>query len=139
MIRTYMDSGALITAYRGSAPPSMRAISILNDPNREFVTSEFVRLEVMPKPKYFQRSDEIAFYEAYFASAVMSAPITPNLVQLALTRASAFGLSAVDALHIAAAETLQANEIVTSERPTSPLLRVTTIQVISLVSHPQHP
>lgn len=58
--------------------------------------------------------------------------ITPALIQRALQRGSEFGLGAVDALHVAAAELAQADELVTSERATSPICRVTSVRVISL-------
>jgi predicted nucleic acid-binding protein len=134
MIVSYVDSGVLIAAYRGSTPIAALALAMLNDQNREFVTSEFVRLEVIPKPAYHHRSGEIAFYEAYFSATKRSALITPTLVQLAMRRAVAYGLSAIDALHVAAAESVGADELLTSERVTSPLLRITTIRVVSLQS-----
>lgn len=132
MIRTFIDSGVLIEAFRGSSATAVSALAILNDVNREFVTSEFVRLEVLPKPVFHRRVLEVAFYNAYFATVAQSAPITRALIRLALRRAEEFGLSAVDALHVAAAETTGAVELVTTERPTSPLSRVTSIQVISI-------
>lgn len=134
MIRTYVDSGVLIAAFRGSSVVAAQALAVLSDTNREFVTSEFVHLEVMPKPTYQRRVIEIAFYNAYFAATVQSAPITRALVRRAMRRAEEFGLSAVDALHVAAAKTTGAAELITAERPTSPLSRVTSIHVVSL--HP---
>lgn len=134
MIRTYLDSSVLIEAQRASGPLAGHALAVLNDPNRTFVTSEFVRLEVLPKPTYYRRFAEVAFYNAYFAVATRSVAITRPLVGLAMQRAETFGLSAIDALHIAAAETAHADELVTAEKPTSPLMRVLTIRVVSL--HP---
>lgn len=132
MIRTFVDSGVLIEAFRGSSAIATSALAILNDTNREFVTSEFVRLEVLPKPTFQRRLIEVAFYNAFFATVAQSAPITKALVRLAMQRAERFGLSAVDALHIAAAETAGAAELITTERPTSPLSRVTSIRVVSI-------
>lgn len=134
MVRTFLDAGILIAAFRAAGPLAAPAAAILNDANREFVTSEFVRLEVLPKPTYLKRSAEVAFHDAYFATAVLSVPITAALAQLAMRRAEMFGLSAVDALHVAAAEIAAADELVTSERTTSPLLRVSSIRVVTL--HP---
>ncbi len=141
MIKTYLDSGVLIAAHRGTASILIAAASILNDPNREFVTSEFVRLEVLPKPKYHGRTAEVTFYDGYFATVTQVVPLDSALVQLGMQRAETFGLSAVDALHVAAAETGGAEKLVTAERPTSPLLRVTTIRVTSIhpVSAPSSP
>lgn len=134
MIMTYVDSSALIESQRALGALAGLALAVLNDPNRRYVTSDFVRLEVLPKPIYYRRTAEVAFYNAYFAAASRSVAITRSLVGLAVQRAEAFGLSAVDALHVAAAELAHADELITAERPTSPLLRVTTIRVVSL--HP---
>jgi hypothetical protein len=90
-----------------------------------------VRLEVLPKPTFQRRHIEVAFYNAFFANAVQSVSLTRALVRLAMRRAEDFGLSAVDALHAAAAETATA-ELITAERPTSPLSRVTSIRVVSI-------
>lgn len=134
MIRTFVDSGVLIEAFRGSSVIATSALALLNDANREFVTSEFVRLEVLPKPTFQHRLIEVSFYNAFFATVAQSAPITRALVRLAMRRAEEFGISAVDALHVAAAETTGAAELITAERPTSPLSRVTAIHVVSI--HP---
>ncbi|OCQ99146.1 hypothetical protein BCD64_22865 [Nostoc sp. MBR 210] len=64
--KTYIDSGVLITAFRGVESISIRANSILNDENREFVSSQFVKLEVLPKAIYNQLQNETDFYETLF-------------------------------------------------------------------------
>ena len=65
MIRTYLDAGVLIAAARGKEPIAIRALEILDDPNRQFVSSIFLRLELLPKPTYFKNSSEVEFYEAW--------------------------------------------------------------------------
>jgi predicted nucleic acid-binding protein len=131
-MKTFVDSGILIEAYRGSTSLAISALSVITDATREFVTSDFVRLEVLPKATYQGRQDEIDFYMAFFDGATLSIPTTTTLVRRAFQIAETFGLSAVDALHVAAAERANADELVTAERPTSPLTRVTTIRVISI-------
>lgn len=42
MIRTFIDSGVLIAAARSSGSVSDRALEILEDENREFISSIFV-------------------------------------------------------------------------------------------------
>src|SRR2546430_2263132 len=54
-IRTFVDSGVLITAARGSGESANDALAMLDDPDREFVSSFFIQLEVIPKPSYFNR------------------------------------------------------------------------------------
>jgi hypothetical protein len=56
------------------------------------------------------------------------------LVRSAVSRALEFGLSAMDALHVAAALVLGAEELVTIEKPGRPIHRVTAIAVTTI--HP---
>ena len=59
------DSGVLISAYQGTNEVSLKAILILNDVNRQFMTSSFVQLEVLSKAIYHQQTTEIEFYETF--------------------------------------------------------------------------
>jgi hypothetical protein len=54
------------------------------------------------------------------------------LVQEAYEEAQATGLAALDALHVAAARRVGAEELVTSEGPTKPLHRARKLKVITL-------
>jgi hypothetical protein len=45
MTLTFVDSGELIAAGRGTHAASAAAIAVLADPTRQFVTSDFARLE----------------------------------------------------------------------------------------------
>jgi predicted nucleic acid-binding protein len=47
--RTFVDAGVLIAAARGGTEQSRRAMAVLDDPEREFVASPFLRLEVLPQ------------------------------------------------------------------------------------------
>lgn len=55
VIRTFLDAGVLIAAFRSRNTVSTPALTLLDDPGRVFVTSDYVRLEVLPKPLYFRR------------------------------------------------------------------------------------
>jgi hypothetical protein len=46
MTRTFIDSGVLIAATRGTGGIAQTALTIIADPNREFVSSIFLKLEV---------------------------------------------------------------------------------------------
>jgi hypothetical protein len=50
MTRTYLDANILIAAFQGEGDGAMAAIAALDDPDREFVVSDFLRLETLPKP-----------------------------------------------------------------------------------------
>ena len=54
MTRTFLDAGVLIAAARGSGIIPVRAHAILDDPERTFVTSDYIRMEVLPKALYPQ-------------------------------------------------------------------------------------
>lgn len=49
MTRTFIDSGVLIGAARGTDAVSGKARAVLTDANRQFIASDLVRLEVLPK------------------------------------------------------------------------------------------
>jgi hypothetical protein len=62
LIRTYIDSGLLIAAARGSGKLAVRALEVLRDGSaREFVSSDYVKMEILPKPTYFGREAEVRF------------------------------------------------------------------------------
>src|ERR1017187_5808585 len=70
MIRTFFDSGVLITATRFQSRDADRALRFLEDPNRISLTSPFIHLEVVPKAIFFKNRLERLFYATYFANAV---------------------------------------------------------------------
>lgn len=130
--KTYIDSGVLITAFRGVQSASIRANTILNDGNREFVSSQFVKLEVLPKAIYNNQQDEAEFYETFFAAVSYWATELEQITQDAYQLACTYGLASMDALHVTAAIRLKADELITTEKPTKPMHRVTQIQVFSI-------
>ncbi|HEV8157386.1 MAG: PIN domain-containing protein [Acidobacteria bacterium] len=124
-ILTFPDASVLI--YAAIKPTAntfarrMRALQLFNDPDREFVASEFLRLEVLPIAKFFGKKREIQFYETFFAGVSFWAD-DAALITPALALASQHGLGALDALHICAADQLGA-ELVSAEKPTKPIYR----------------
>lgn len=132
MKRTFVDAGVLIAAVRGQPHVASQAMAILDDPEREFASSEFVRLEVLPKAIYHQQTAEVEFYQAFFAAVAHWASPPEQIVQAAYDEACRSGLSAIDALHVAAAVALDADELVTTEKPSRPLHRTTAIKIVSI-------
>ena len=102
--------------------------------HREFYSSQMVRLELLPKPRFEKRSAEIRFYENHLAGVVASEPLSVELGNEAEALAARYGLSAADALQIAAAIRLGVEEFFTSEKPGKPMFRVKELKVISLHS-----
>lgn len=131
MTRTFIDAGVLIAAACGVPEIAEAAMRILDDPGRTFVTTDFVRIEVLPKPTFHGLREQVEFYEVFFANA-RRVPVSRRLLQDALREGCQFGLSACDALHVAAARRAKCTELVTTEKSTKPLFRVSGIRVISL-------
>lgn len=114
---TFVDASVLIAAYRGEEPVRSQALAILADGNRRFVRSEFLELETIPKPTYHQRADEVAWLRSFFDSkSTMPVPSHLALVALGRQKACQYGLSAIDALHLAAALESSCDELVTTEK-----------------------
>lgn len=130
--RTFIDSGVLIAAARGTHELAEKALEILDDPERDYVTSDFVRLEVLPKAVFHQQDAEAEFYRTFFDNAHRTIKSSHALVAEAQVEAETAGLSAVDAIHVAAAKRAGCVEIVTTEKPTKPLFSVLDITVTSI-------
>ena len=132
--RTYLDTGVLFAAFRGEPSARIRALTILSDPDRDFVASDYLMLETSPKAIYQRNISEKEFYERYFDSTVEWAHASRKLMKLAYDEAISFGLAALDALHIAAAKTCGAIEIITTEAPTKPIYRTQGISIVHPLS-----
>jgi predicted nucleic acid-binding protein len=132
MTLTYLDSGVLIAAPRRDDAVGDAAIAILNDPTHTFASSEFVRLEVVPKAVYHQQAAELRLYRAYFAAVLRWATPLEDVVARALEAAERYGLAGMDALHVASAFITGAEELITTERPTAPTHRVSGLTVVSI-------
>src|SRR3974390_2026568 len=127
-IRTFLDSGVLITAYKGLPPGLAAAVNLLNEPHRLFLSSPLVRLEVSPKALYNHRQKEYRFYQTYFRRAVFCDDLKSILNQ-ARRESARPGINAMDSLHIAAAYLLKADEFVTTEKPGKSIYRTSLVNV----------
>jgi predicted nucleic acid-binding protein len=130
--RTFIDAGVLIAAARGRDAPSISALEILDDQSREFVSSPFVELEVLPMAIFNKKRDEVEFYEAFFASVSFWEEDLLGIVKNGNAIARSFGLAAMDSLHVAAALLSGAEELVTTERASKPIHRVRGILITSI-------
>jgi len=133
MTRTFLDSGVLLTAWRGKECCE-QALAVMEDERREFCTAQLVKLELLPKPACFRQKLETEFYGTYFALVKHEEPLSEALGQEAMALASAHGIAAADALNLCAALRLGAEEFITSEQPGKPMFSVPGIMVISLHS-----
>ena len=132
MTVTFVDAGVLIAAARGRADVFARAMEILDDPERTFASSEFVRLEVLPKAVFNRKSEEAEFYSEFFRAVSHWPGNIDAVVTDAYNKGIKYGLAAMDALHAAAAISAGAEEFITTEKDGKPLHRVTDIRVQSI-------
>lgn len=139
MTVTYVDSGVLIFAAQGRTAEAALALPFLADPTREYVTSDYVRLEVLPKCTYHRRQPEIDFYSEFFRLNSRTIPTSPALLQYALEEGCNTGISGLDAVHIACAVFAGAEEFITSEKHNTPIHRTTKVRVVSIFPAPDPP
>jgi predicted nucleic acid-binding protein len=134
MPRSFPDSGVLIDAARAARPERAKAaLDYFNDPQRTYLTSPFVRLETVPKAYYTARTEELSFYDSFFNdSGVEWCRDWEQMEAIAEQEARKHGLGALDALHVAAAHLLGADELVTTEGPHKPVHRTQRVRIVYL-------
>ena len=132
----FLDANVLIAAARVVGPLGRAALAVLDDPSNRFAASDFLRLEALPKAAHAKRVAEAAFYRRFFGQAAVWAIAEPQLVSRALSLAERFGLSAMDALHVAAAISTGSDALITGEKPGKPIYRVTGLRVWPLLEAP---
>ncbi|MFZ2961386.1 MAG: type II toxin-antitoxin system VapC family toxin [Candidatus Ozemobacteraceae bacterium] len=132
MKKTYLDSSVLIAAARGLEPHATKAFAILNDPDREFVASIFLKLELLPKSIFHKQETEKKLYQLYFSQISQWAPTTDEMIEKTIKLAGLYNLSSIDAIHAASAIALKADEFITGEKPGKPLFRIKNLKVIGM-------
>ena len=116
--RVYVDSCVLIAAFKAiQNEVADVALEALDDAGAEYLYSPITELEVLPKAAFNKRTNEYAFYRAFFASAVR-VPCSEAIISDALTLGERNGLGACDALHVTCAVAASADELITSEKKT---------------------
>ncbi len=130
-IRTFIDSGVLIAAFKGAPQLRERALQVLEDPLRVFLSSPYLRLEVLPKAIFNKQTGERRFYEKFFALADSIGDFK-KIFDLGESEAARSGVGSMDSLHLAAAHLLRADEFITTERPAKSIHRSTLVRVIYL-------
>ena len=134
MKRTYIDANVLIAAFRGEEQVAQRALRVLDDPGRKLVVSDYLRLEVLPKPTFHKRQEEVEFMQTVFDGAAENLETSSDLTSRALAMASKYDMTPIDALHVGAAAVAGVDEFVTMEKPTKPMCKVEEVKVVSIHS-----
>lgn len=128
---SFADASVLINTVHGAdAARKMRALAVLGDPNREFVATKLLKLEVLPIAVRYQLQKEVNFYERFFSAVVNWIDVDSALLDSAYNLACNYGLGAMDAVHLAAAETIGA-EFIRAERTTK-LIYTASANVVTI-------
>jgi predicted nucleic acid-binding protein len=131
-VKTFLDSGVLLCAWKGRPEDSDAAMFVIHDARRQFVTSRMVKMELLPKPTFFGHHKELEFYQTHFETVDEEQLLTEEISEAAFALAKQNGLAAADAINLACALKLKANEFVTTEKPGKPIFRVRGIKIITL-------
>ena len=131
-ILTYTDACLLITAFRNEDERGVAANIILNDERRDFVVSDPLWLELMPKPLFYKRTEEADFYADFFGRAQQRLSWNTATLQRAHALASTYGLAAMDAIHIACALEAGADQFISAENSTKPMFAVQEMPALTI-------
>ena len=107
-------------------------MAVLDDPDREFVAGPLLLLEVLPQSAFHKRLAETAFYEAFFENVAIWAMDLAAVVTAAETEACEYGVEAMDALHVAAAASVGASELITTEKPSRSIHRARSVKIVTI-------
>ena len=116
-LKVFIDANLLIRAATGRN--TAVAFLVLRKDLR-FITSEYLMMEVCPKAKLYGTSEECAFHDWFFPRTQIIES-SPRLRRLAREEADRLGLSAMDALHLAAASVGGADLFLTGEGRNKPM------------------
>jgi predicted nucleic acid-binding protein len=129
---TFVDANVLMAAFQGKNEDWQKAMQVIDDPEREFIGSDYLKLEVIPQPTFHRRYEEIQFMQAFLDSASMYLRATDSVTDYAIDFACRYSLGAMDALHAGTAIVSKTDELITLEKPEKPLCQIREIKVLSL-------
>jgi len=131
-IKTFVESDVLIAAFQGKEEVWEKAMRVIDDPEREFIVSDYLKLEIIPQPTFHNRYEEIQFMHTFLDNASLYMNPNGSVIDQAITLACTYSLGAMDALHAGSAIVGQADIFNTNEKPEKPLCQVKEIKVVSL-------
>jgi predicted nucleic acid-binding protein len=134
-IRTYIDANVIIVSFNAAELDfrAQSAYKIFDDQNRLIFFSDYLLLEVLPMPIFFKDEKRSSYIKMLFKK-FNKIPTSQTTIDKAIGLAFNYGLSAMDALHVATAIEGKADEFVTFEKPTKPFFRIPSseIRIVSL-------
>ena len=133
---TFVDTGVLIAAARGDEEASAAAFAVLDDPEREFASSDFVRLEAIGHTMREGYVEQLHYYLEFFKGVSFWATDLKAVVDKAIGECMSTPIDSMDALQVAAAVLVGADELVTTEKPGPGrnITRTVSLPVVSIHS-----
>lgn len=120
--------------YRGETETAEKFVKFLEQKNKyEFYLSDTVWIEVIPKTKYYNRKEELGYYEILFNS-LRVLPWNDKVFPMAKEIACKYGLEAMNAIHEAFAFIKNIEIFLTTEKKESPLFRVSSSK-LKVINH----
>lgn len=133
MPRIYLDTCVLRLACEAKEDDerTRRARLELDRENATFLYSKVLELELLPMPVRNKQLGQVAYLREYFDSAEYI-PCTEEALEIAMTQGCEFGMSCADAMHVGLAMVGTADELVTAEGATKPMMQITSVPVRSI-------
>jgi hypothetical protein len=130
MIRTFVDSCVLIGLGRLKEADRPLVMPLMYDPERQFVVSPFVELEVIPTPLRAGYLDQVRFYREFFTAADSVDP--RRIIEETLEVLLETSMPLADALHVGAASAAGCHELVTIEGARRAMHKNRRVKVVSI-------
>jgi hypothetical protein len=118
-VKTYLDTNVLIAVFQGRENRLVieKVKHILDDTeHRDFVSSGYLRLELLPKPMFYKRQSEIEFLTDFLNTVQEEMISSTEITQRAIDLAARYDLQPMDALHLSAAIQAHTDEFITLEK-----------------------
>lgn len=104
----------------------------LRRPRTRICRKPFPATRGSPQALFNKRVAEADFYEAFFATVSHWATDLAAVVEIAMREASTNGVEAMDALHVAAAASVGASELITTEKSSRSIHRARSVKVVTI-------
>lgn len=121
--RIYVDACVLMLAANASEEEvAQRAFEVLNAEDVDYLYSSIVEMEVIPRPTHNKRAADLEFFRTFFDCAERVGCAEKEQQQALQMMCERNGLQVVDAVHLSCAVSAGADELVTAEGPTKPMV-----------------
>jgi len=133
-MRSYLAPDLIIASVlRMNTKLTRYILSLLEDPERRFITGDYVELETLTALRYKKQKERLEFARMFFCKSEYVNSTNRILVR-ATDLASNYGLSAMESLHAASALYAGADDLLTLEKPGKTLFRIPpyVLKIVSL-------